>query len=269
MHQLSQTDIEYVVNLAHQAGVEILKIYETPFEIVDKSDNSPLTQADVASNKLLVDGLRALTPEIPVMSEELSEATYEERSSWTQFWCVDPLDGTKEFIKRTGEFTINIGLIENGIPKFGIVYAPVAGVMFAGGVHSSVGYARKVSQGKTQEIRVRELNYESIDIVASRDHAGPMVSALAKKYPNAGFKSMGSSLKFCLVASGEADIYLRDVPTMEWDTAAAHAILKAAGGELYTRDGNPLTYNKVSLRNPEIVALGSNIKHWDLDFGKD
>lgn len=251
-----------MIKLAQQAGFEILKIYETSFDVVDKADKSPLTQADLASNKILVNGLRTLTPEIPVMSEEMAEVAYEVRSGWTQFWCVDPLDGTKEFIKRTGEFTINIGLIENGIPTFGIVYVPVTGDMFVGGTHGSVGYARKISRGTSQEIRVRELNFDAIDIVASRDHAGPMVKELAEKYPHAGFKSMGSSLKFCLVASGEADIYLRDVPTMEWDTAAAHAILKAAGGDLYTLDGKTLGYNKVSLRNPEIVALGSEFQLW-------
>lgn len=254
--------VDQTIELTLSAGAEILKIYDSSFEVMDKLDKSPLTQADLASNVVLVEGLTRLTPEIPVMSEEMAEAPYEERAAWTRFWCVDPLDGTKEFIKRTGEFTINIGLIENGIPTFGIVYAPVTGVIFVGGIHPSIGHTRRISDGKTEEIRVRELNFETIDIVASRDHAGPKVAELAARFPNAGFKSMGSSLKFCLVASGQADIYLRDVPTMEWDTAAAHAILKAAGGELYTLDGKPLAYNKVSLRNPDIVALGSEFDQW-------
>jgi len=253
---------ERLIELAQKAGVEILNIYHSSIDVIEKGDKSPLTQADLASNEILVQGLRKLTPEIPVMSEEMTETPYEERSSWTTFWCVDPLDGTKEFIKRTGEFTVNIGLIENSIPTFGVVYAPVTGEMYIGGTHPDAGYAKRILSNRSEDIRVRELNLERIDIVASRDHAGPMVKELAAKYPNAGFKSMGSSLKFCLVASGQADIYLRDVPTMEWDTAAAHAILRAAGGELYTLEGQPLSYNKVTLRNPEIMALGSKFSLW-------
>lgn len=256
--------IERLIDLVQKAGVEILRFYDSSIDVIAKEDKSPLTQADLASNKVLVDGLRALKPEIPVMSEEMTEAPYNERAQWTSFWCVDPLDGTKEFIKRTGEFTINIGLVENGTPTLGVVYAPVSGVIFVGGTHSDAGFARRILDGKTVDIHVRDLNLEAIDIVASRDHSGPLVKELADRFPHAGFKSMGSSLKFCLVAAGEADIYLRDVPTMEWDTAAAHAILKAAGGELYTLDGKPLTYNKANLRNPEIVALGSEFTRWSL-----
>jgi 3'(2'), 5'-bisphosphate nucleotidase len=246
-----------IVTIAREAGKLILKHYHRGTEVDLKSDDSPLTAADLESNTFIRRELEELTPTIPIISEETTPESYDERREWETFWLVDPLDGTKEFVKKTGQFTVNIGLIHRGVPVLGVIDVPVQEETYfaADGVARWEGYGSK-SGSKT--LRVRPLNPDAIDIVASRDHAGPAVQALADRFPSAGFKSMGSSLKFCLIAAGEADVYLRDVPTMEWDTAAAHAILKAAGGDIYTLDGQVLTYNKESLRNPSIISVGTD-----------
>jgi 3'(2'), 5'-bisphosphate nucleotidase len=249
--------LQKVIAIAREAGDIILKHYHQETEVDHKSDSSPLTIADLESNTFIRRELEALTPEIPIISEETVPESFDQRKTWDTFWLVDPLDGTKEFVKKTGEFTVNIGLISGGVPILGVIHVPVLGqTYFAADGHA--GWESYGDQPDRKSLKVRELNHEIIDIVASRDHAGPQVKALADQLPQAGFKSMGSSLKFCLVASGEADVYLRDVPTMEWDTAAAHAILRAAGGEIYTLDGNVLTYNKESLRNPSIISVGDD-----------
>lgn len=249
--------IQEIIRIAREAGEVILKHYYQGTEVDQKSDASPLTIADLESNAFICRELATLTSDIPIISEESIPESYDLRKSWDTFWLVDPLDGTKEFVKKTGEFTVNIGLISGGVPVLGVIHVPVLGQTY----FAADGHAGWESYGENPErktLQVRELNMTSIDIVASRDHAGPQVKALADQLPQAGFKSMGSSLKFCLVAAGEADVYLRDVPTMEWDTAAAHAILRAAGGEIYTLDGNVLTYNKESLRNPSIISVGND-----------
>ena len=251
------TMIQDIIKIARDAGEIILKHYHQGTEVDHKSDSSPLTIADLESNTFIRNELARLTPDIPIISEESIPESFEQRKSWNTFWLVDPLDGTKEFVKKTGEFTVNIGLISDGIPILGVIHVPVLGQTYFA-AEGQAGWESYGDNPDRKTLQVRELNTSTIDIVASRDHAGPQVKALADQLPQAGFKSMGSSLKFCLVAAGEADVYLRDVPTMEWDTAAAHAILRAAGGEIYTLDGNVLTYNKESLRNPSIISVGND-----------
>lgn len=234
-----------------------------------KADDSPLTAADRAAHQLICARLRDLTPEIPILSEESEPEEIAERRSWPRFWLVDPLDGTKEFIKQTGEFTVNIALIEEGRPRLGVIYAPATGLTYM--AEKDAGAFKQVGDEPPQAIHVRPspLNVQQpgthnpepathrpLTIVASRDHAGPLVARLFERYPQAETKSMGSSLKFCLVAEGKADIYLRDLPTMEWDTAAAQCILETAGGEVRALGGGPLTYNKEDLKNPSVLAVG-------------
>ena len=256
--------LENVLQIAHEAGAIILKHYNNGAEASKKADNSPLTAADLESNDYIRSRLEALTPEIPVISEETVPESYEERRNWKSFWLVDPLDGTKEFVKRTGQFTVNIGLISDGIPVLGVIAVPVMGIRYFG-AQGEGAFIEDLNAATKFAISIRTLDTEQIDIVASKDHAGPMVKALADQFPDAGFKSMGSSLKFCLIAACEADVYLRDVPTMEWDTAAAHAILLVAGGQIYTLDQEVLTYNKESLRNPSILTVGDQPEFW---FGR-
>lgn len=244
--------INDLLSIARQAGEVILSHYHTPVDVETKSDSSPLTIADRSSHELISYRLAHLTPEIPIISEESSLPSPEERKDWTTYWLVDPLDGTKEFLKKTGEFTVNIGLIRDGIPILGVVHAPVTGLTFW--TDGKTAWKEEKDHPPV-EIQAREYTGGQPTFVASRDHAGPEVKALLERYPEAAFRSMGSSLKFCLVAAGAADMYLRDVPTMEWDTAASHAILLAAGASLQCLNGEPLTYNKAELRNPGIVAL--------------
>ncbi|HAC15519.1 MAG TPA: 3'(2'),5'-bisphosphate nucleotidase [Bacteroidetes bacterium] len=250
-----------VIEIAHAAGEIILKHFNSGTEASFKEDKSPLTAADLESNDYIVRQLAALTPQIPIISEETIPESFDNRRNWDTFWLVDPLDGTKEFVKRTGQFTVNIGLISQGKPVLGVIAVPVMRLRY----YSAEGdgaYFENLETETKHAIAVRALDVDHIDIVASKDHAGPMVQALSDQFPNAGFKSMGSSLKFCLIAAGEADVYLRDVPTMEWDTAAAHAILLEAGGQIYTLDQKVLTYNKESLRNPSILTVADQSEFW-------
>ena len=259
---VSSNIIQQVIQIATAAGEIILKHYNTDFDIFNKSDQSPLTRADLESDEYICSELQRITPGIPIISEETESELFEIRKSWESFWLVDPLDGTKEFVKKTGEFTVNIGLIKQGIPVIGVIYVPTKKIIFYGSEESGSYMIQLNSSPDAQRLSVRTLNKNTIDIVASRDHAGPAVQKLVVSLPDASLKSMGSSLKFCLVASGDADVYLRDMPTMEWDTAAAHAIVKYAGGEIYTMDGQVLSYNKESLKNPEILTVAENPQYW-------
>lgn len=262
-----------IKRIALNAGKEILEIYSSGTEVQFKADNSPLTTADQAAHDIIFSVLTALTPDIPVVSEEsdpkAAEDIRQNIATWKSFWLVDPLDGTKEFLKKTGEFTVNIALIENGSPTLGIVYAPAIRTLYSGDVKKAE--ALKVifspdSQSESQEfIRVCSApNPDCYRVVASKDHAGPDVAAFIDRLPGTPqLKSMGSSLKFCLVAEGAADFYPRLLPTMEWDTAAAHAILLAAGGQVYDlTTGNPLTYGKPDLKNPHFMSVGNPSINW-------
>ena len=245
-----------VVALAREAGEAILKVYrEMNPEVVYKRDNSPLTRADMASHHLILAGLTRLTPEWPVLSEESAEIPFAERGAWEYFWMVDPLDGTKEFLSRNGEFTVNIALMKQNAPILGVVYAPVMEKMY----FAAKGHGAWRSDGDSPaRVRVANGTSQTLRVMVSRSH-----KSNEEDFGEftAGAKStelipMGSSLKFCFVAEGAADLYPRSGPTMEWDTAAAQCIVEEAGGSVAALDGSPLLYNKASLLNPGFVVKG-------------
>lgn len=248
-----------LLEAARRAGAKILEIYARDFEVEYKGDQSPLTEADKAANEVLMEFLRGSHAEIPVISEENREIPYDERRNWERFWLVDPLDGTKEFIKKNGEFTVNVALIDQGVPVIGVVYRPVTGTMYLG--VEGEGAWRVEGEAEPQEI-VGGPHYsekEAVRVVASRSHLTPEVEAFVEDLRHQGkeveFLSAGSSLKLCLVAEGAADVYPRFGPTMEWDTGAAHAVASAAGKQvLHAETRKPLTYNKENLLNPFFIV---------------
>jgi len=261
---------QQLVDLAHKAGLAILEVYETDFEVIDKADDSPLTQADLAAHRVLVAGLAELTPDIPVLSEEEKAPEYSVRKSWQRYWIIDPLDGTKEFVNRNGEFTINVALIDGHQSVLGVVGVPVQDRVFFGDVKASV--ATLFAGGKRAALKGRDAAQQiadagSVTAVASRSHGGERLEAyldaVASEFGGLDRKPMGSSLKLCTLAEGEADLYPRLGPTSEWDIAAADAVLTAAGGCVLTFDGKPFRYNtKDSLLNPEFLALGDAGYDW-------
>ncbi len=199
-------------------------------------------------------------PGVPVISEESTESRRRPADGQGRFWLVDPLDGTKEFVKGTGEFTVNIALIEGGRPMLGVVHAPALDLTYFAARKS--GAWRQLSAQAPVPIATRRADFSRMTVVASKDHAGPMVAALLARLPQPALQSMGSSLKFCLVAEGRADIYLRDLPTMEWDTAAAQCVVETAGGSVCSLDGRPLRYGKPDLRNPAVITIGDSQLKW-------
>jgi 3'(2'), 5'-bisphosphate nucleotidase len=247
-------------DIALEAGRRILDVYEKTIGVDLKVDGSPLTQADTVSHEHIVQALAALTPSIPVLSEESADVPFEERKGWSRFWLVDPLDGTKEFIKRNGEFTVNIALIENGAPVLGVVYVPVLGVSYT--ACRGRGAFKQKEETPPKPIAVRAIGGTRPIVVASRSHAGPETVAFLQSLGSHDVVSMGSSLKFCLVAEGVADVYPRLGPTMEWDTAAAQCVVECAGGTVTDTAGRVLTYNKSSLKNPWFVVSGADSAHW-------
>ena len=259
--------IDNIRRIANEAGKVIMKTYSGPAQVEFKEDNSPLTQADRAAHDCIVAALKKLTPDIPVLSEESEGIAIEERMKWKRFWLVDPLDGTKEFIKKTGQFTVNIALIENCEATLGVVLAPASDLEYFA-IRDKGAFKRK-GQCDPIRINVSEADKNKLRIVASRDHAGPKIVAMLEKLPSAKLVSMGSSLKFCLVAEGQADIYPRFVPTMEWDTGAAQCILEEAGGSVCTLDGYRLKYAKEDLRNRSIIAAGHPTIDWKALIPKD
>jgi 3'(2'), 5'-bisphosphate nucleotidase len=255
--------LDDIAAIATAAAQRILEIYNGPFDVELKGDQSPLTQADRAAHELIVARLVVLTPDIPVLSEESVKIDYATRAGWTRFWLVDPLDGTREFIKRNGEFTVNIALIENGAPVLGVVQAPVTGVLYLG--VKGMG-AWKVENGQRHPIRVRDYRGGRATVVASRSHRGEAVDRfLARLEAREGAydtASLGSSLKLCMVAEGAADIYPRLGLTSEWDTAAAHCVVEAAGGQVVNLEGRPLAYNKPDILNPWFLVIGGGGYDW-------
>lgn len=235
---------------AKAAGLEILKIYNNAhLEVEYKADDSPLTKADLAAHKVICDFLSKTN--LPILSEEGENIAYKERKQWDYFWLIDPLDGTKEFVKRNGEFTVNIALIHKGIPIIGVVYAPVLDWLFWG--NSQGGW--KITGMKSAVALQKKKGGLVETIVASRSHLSHETQGIIDQYPDADVVSMGSSLKFMLLAEGKAQLYPRFAPTMEWDTAAAHGILKALGYEIKKVDiDEPLVYNKENLLNPWFIA---------------
>jgi len=247
--------------LAINAGTAILEIYNSSdFGVEIKDDDSPLTKADLAAHNVIVKGLSELTPNIPILSEESTDIDFKERSSWNKYWLVDPLDGTKEFIKRNGEFTVNIALIENGQPTLSVVFVPVTAIAYT----AAKGYgAFKNINGNRTQIKTHKPARNIPIVVGSRSHVSADVQTYLDKLGSHEMKPMGSSLKFCLVAEGKADLYPRLGLTSEWDTAAAQCIVEQAGGRVVTLDNQPLKYNtKESLLNPHFMVYGDSNKEW-------
>ncbi|MDQ0162555.1 3'(2'),5'-bisphosphate nucleotidase CysQ [Aeribacillus alveayuensis] len=256
-----------LLKISLDAGKEILQVYKNNFGIESKEDHSPLTLADKKSHEIIVKGLSSLYPNIPVLSEEGKSIPFETRKEWNYFWLVDPLDGTKEFIKKNGEFTVNIALIEAGKPVFGIIYAPVLDTAYF--AKKGIGSFKLVNASTVEVQDDLELvnasarlslaiKKEKISVVASRSHLSPetekYIHQMKEKYGEVDITSAGSSLKLCLVAEGKADVYPRFAPTMEWDTAAGQAIVEQVGGRVVKTDGKPLRYNKENLLNPWFVV---------------
>jgi len=252
-----------LIPLMLKAGAEIMRIYATDFAVDGKADSSPVTEADRAAEAIILAGLKEIAPDIPVVAEEEAAAGRVPRAA-RRFFLVDPLDGTKEFVSRNGEFTVNIALIENGVPVLGSVYAPAKNVIYWS-VKGEGAFAAEVQDGKAgpaRPIHVRVPPAEGLSAVGSRSHGGAETQDYLKRFTVRDFVSAGSSLKFCLVAEGAADIYPRMGRTMEWDTAAGDAVLRAAGGRVETLDGQPLIYGKrgqpgeSDFANPWFVAFG-------------
>jgi len=249
-------DIDIVCKIAKEAGTAILSVYDGEIEVELKDDKSPLTAADKASHEVIIAGLQKHFPEIPILSEEGADIPYTERMEWSRFWCVDPLDGTKEFIKRNGEFTVNIALIEAGRPVAGVVYVPVQDKMFFG--TSGAGCWVSEVGLEAVQVKVREANLDAgLTVVMSRSHPSPDLEAYLQDIKVAEAMPVGSSLKLCVVAEGLADLYPRLGPTMEWDTAAGHAVVEAAGGTVLQPNGEALVYNKQNLLNPYFIVKGA------------
>jgi 3'(2'), 5'-bisphosphate nucleotidase len=256
-------------SIAIEAGKAVLEHYGSDSPIERKADNSPLTLADKDSDLLITRALAELTPDIPIVSEESADSESVRREAGDWLWLVDPLDGTKEFVKQTGEFTVNIGLIHRSRPVLGVIHVPVSGTDYFGIQSTETTAAWVQYRGEdTKTIKTRQANLDQLTIVASRDHAGPVVEAFLEGLAGAEVTSMGSSLKFCLVAEGKADFYPRVVPTMQWDTAAAQAIVEAAGGRITQLDGRPLEYHADQLRNPSILTFGDKLIDWPKLFGE-
>lgn len=238
--------------IARAAGRAIMTIYRQPFTVEYKQDESPLTAADKGAHELIAAALATLTPDIPVLSEESGPEVMAERLGWSRYWLVDPLDGTKEFVARNGEFTVNIALIEDGKPVWGLVYAPVPDRLWYGG--KGLG-AWRIDESGTAAIKTHaHVEGEAWKVVGSRNHLSQATRDYLAPLGEIELVSMGSSLKFCIIAEGGAELYPRLAPTCEWDTAAAQAVLEGAGGTVTQLDGEPLRYNKPDILNPWFVA---------------
>jgi len=254
--------LDAACEIARDAGRAILEVYgRDDFAVARKSDDSPLTEADQVAHGVITGALHALDAEIPVLSEESAAEDHSARRSWTRYWLVDPLDGTKEFLKRNGEFTVNIALVDEHRAVLGAVYAPVLDRMYSGSLE--LGAWRCDSGGTAKPIAVRRQAVSPLRVVGSRSHPSPELAAYLQALPPHEITDMGSSLKICLVAEGAADIYPRLGPTSEWDTAAAQAILESAGGRMIDPAGRPLRYNtKDHLLNPHFLAFGDQQRDW-------
>ncbi|MBK8505301.1 MAG: 3'(2'),5'-bisphosphate nucleotidase CysQ [Saprospiraceae bacterium] len=244
--------------IAKDAGAAILEIYQDPslFEVDYKSDASPLTAADRAANDIIIEGLKRLPEGFPIISEESKMIPYEERKHFDYCWLVDPLDGTKEFIKRNGEFTVNIALVKSGDPVAGIIYVPVTGACYFAAQEFGAWRLDKEAD-KALQCKPFDIKQSGLRVLCSRSHLSSATKEYVDRLNNPSLVPQGSSLKFTVMAEGDGDVYPRIGPTMEWDTAAAHALLNEAGGGIVEfATGKPLTYNKPSLLNPDFVAFG-------------
>jgi 3'(2'), 5'-bisphosphate nucleotidase len=251
--------LQELAQAAVAAGAAIMAIYDSDFAVETKQDSSPVTAADAAGEAVILEALARIAPGIPVVAEEEAAAGRIPDTNG-HFFLVDPLDGTKEFINRNGDFTVNIALIEDHAPSMGVVFTPVEGRLFAGDVHAGAAWSALVDPlgaiGAPQPLRIRVAPRQGLAAVASRSHNSPATEAYLDQFDVASRVSRGSSLKICMVACGEADLYPRLAPTMEWDIAAGDAVLRAAGGTLSAPDGNPMPYGKPRFFNPGFVAAG-------------
>lgn len=250
-----------VVGLAREAGRAILGVYAQAFAVREKADTSPLTEADLAAERILAAGLRRLAPEVPILSEESAAAPYASRAAWDWLWIVDPLDGTREFVQRNGEFTVNVALVHGHRPVLGVVHAPVLQADF----YACEGYGafRSDAGAPARPIRVRRPAARPPRVVGSRSHRGDSLDGFLARLGPHELVAIGSSLKFCLVAEGSADVYPRLGPTCEWDTAAGQCVLEQAGGHVLDLAGRPLGYNaRPELTNPHFVACGDEGVDW-------
>ena len=249
---LNIINIKDIKSIAKLAGDEIMKIYRQDFEVEYKDDKSPLTQADLKANEVICNSLEKLYPNIPIMSEENKQTDYNERKDWEYYWCIDPIDGTKEFIKKNDEFTVNIALIHNSTPVLGVVYAPAIDKMYI----AKKGEGAFLN-GQKLPLNINDNKKDKLYVVASKSHLSPETQEFINNLDTKEIEqvSKGSSLKLCMVATGEADIYPRLAPTMEWDTAAADAIVRESCKMTYQYETNiPVVYNKENLLNPWFVV---------------
>ena len=251
---------EACIELAREAGAAIMAVYAQDFQVESKADASPLTAADLASHRIICAGLSALKPDVPVLSEESVAIDWATRRKWSRYWLVDPLDGTREFVKKNGEFTVNIALIDNGASVLGVVYAPALDCL----VHAESGVGAFLRDGTTDvALMTQQPAPTPLRVAASRSHLDARTAAALEKMGATERIGMGSSLKFCRIAEGRMDVYPRFGPTSEWDTAAGQCVVEAAGGAVLTLDGAPLRYNtKESLLNPDFIALGDPQLLW-------
>ena len=249
-----------VTALAREAGRAILEVYASSFSVQEKADSSPLTEADLRSEKLILAGLRRIAPEIPVLSEETGQSAWAVRRNWSRLWVVDPLDGTKEFVQRNGEFTVNIALVDNHRPVLGIVHAPALERDYF--ACEGIGAFRSDARAAGRPIRVSRRGSGAVRVVGSRSHRGSSLDGFLSRVGAHELVEVGSSLKLCLVAEGNADVYPRLGPTCEWDTAAGQCVLEQAGGQVLKLDGEPLEYNREDTLNPNFVGFGDADTDW-------
>jgi len=248
-------------DVARAAGREIMRVYAQDFAVAEKDDRSPLTEADLASQRVITAGLRALAPDIPVLGEESPAEEIAQRRDWPTLWLIDPLDGTREFIKRNGEFAVNIALVHRHEPLLGIIFAPVRNELYTG--HRGAPALRVGADGRSQTLRAAHRASARPRVLASRSHRGASIDALLARIGPHELIAAGSSLKFGVLAAGEADLYPRFSPTSEWDTAAGQAILDAAGARLVGLDGRPLRYNaRDTLINPSFLCWADDSRDW-------
>ncbi|MEJ2514897.1 MAG: 3'(2'),5'-bisphosphate nucleotidase CysQ [Gammaproteobacteria bacterium] len=253
--------LDSVIRIAREAGRTTLEVYESDFQVDAKSDDSPITEADRRANDVIKAGLAEIEPRLPQLSEESRQAPWEERRHWSRLWLIDPLDGTKEFVNRNGQFTVNIAMIEGHRPRLGVVHVPVTGVTYSGIVGQ--GAWKQTGDGPAESITVRRLGDGPVKVVASRSHRGPDLDGYLERLGPHETVALGSSLKFCILAEGGADVYPRLGPTSEWDTAAAQAVLEAAGGSVVDTHGQPLGYNKgSSVLNGWFIAYADASRDW-------
>jgi 3'(2'), 5'-bisphosphate nucleotidase len=251
-----------VEEIAAEAGRAIMSVYTAgDVRRWSKTDASPLTEADLRAQRVIADALARLTPELPMLSEEAPPVAYAERSRWARYWLVDPLDGTREFLARNGEFTVNIALIDGHSPALGVVNVPVSGHSYLG--IPGQGAWRRQGAGARHQIQVRSAAASPVRVVGSRSHRGASLDAFLARLQDYELIAVGSALKFCLVAEGAADVYPRLGPTSEWDTAAAQAVVTAAGGQVRTLSGEPLAYNgHDGVENPHFLCYGDESRDW-------